>query len=119
MSAGNHNITLERTSQFLLSFQLTESGVPVSFVGYEAEMSIKTNYNDTEAWPGFDTLTVASDNITLDPTSGWVDIQVPTSVVEALPQKLKSGKWTFNLVLPSGEKVRQMQGDVLVSGGTL
>lgn len=109
MSAGKYTLKIEQGAYKSLSLTYKDAtGTPIDLTGYTARMQIRGYAESTTAWVS---LTSAS-GITLGTTDGAIDIELTSTQTSAIPD---SGFYDIELVAPSGEVNRILEGAVKLS----
>ena len=105
--AAEYNITINKNSDFVRSFQVKEDDQILDLTDYSVSGALKENYHAT-------TTTNFLANIA-DPLSGLFSISL-TDVVTA---DMDPGTWVYDIILtdPNGVKTRLLEGKAFVKQG--
>lgn len=109
MPAGKYTLRIEQGAYCARSLTYKDAdGVPVDLTGCTARMQIRDYIEDAEVKLSIST---ESGNITLGGTAGTIDIEILTAQTALLTT---DGYYDLELILPSGEVERILQGQVLL-----
>lgn len=112
MIAGKRNLVIERGVTLVrhLVARMKQSQEPLDLTGYTVRMMVREDYDSLE--PAID---ASTDNgkITLEPLLGIITITISDTETTALT--IESGVWDMEMVSPSGQVTRLVQGKVKVS----
>lgn len=112
MQPGNYDFTLIQGAHDGLTFQITESGVPLDLTGYTAEMQARVDYDK----PVVLSATMAN-RITIDPSLGKIAITFAPADTSAIVFKGPSIDciYAVELTSPAGIKSRVLEGTITIS----
>ena len=107
MPAGTHNFAIEQGATFFLSMTWRINLNPVNLTGYTARLKAKPSLHRVAVleW------TTQSGNISFNNELGVINLSMPAADTE----KLKAGKYIYDLEMVSGENVtRLLRGEITV-----
>jgi len=113
MAAANYDILIEQGATFLLNLRWKDSeGDGIDLLGYEARMQIRKSSQS----PTIE-LELTSDgsdqSITFGTDYGFISLEIDAVTTSQL--EIRRGVYDFELVSPTGEVTRLVQGSVTVS----
>ena len=109
MAAGNHNIIIDKGSDFAIQLTLEQNGAAVSLSGYSARAQLRTSRTATGNPVANFVCTILSPN-----TDGKIHVHLPNSNTS----NIAPGKYYYDLEIytPNDAVVtRLLQGDVTVT----
>lgn len=109
MTAGVHDITIEKGATFQLTVVYKLDDVVVDISGYSARMQVRRYYNSTTADVDIDD----SDYITITGAEGKLEIAIPPSITGAL--SYLCGVYDIEIESAGGVVTRLLQGEVTIS----
>lgn len=111
MTAATRDIVIEQGATFTFPLVYKDSNdVPVNLTGYTARMQVRRSKASTTAVL---TLTTENGSITLGGSAGTIDIVASAEDTAAIP--IKVGVYDLELVSPSGNVKRLIEGEVTIS----
>lgn len=106
-----YNLTIYQGANFSQQFTWTDTNnTPINLTGYTARMHARTSVN---APTPFLNLTSPSGGITLGGSAGTVTVALTAAATAAIDEVL--GVYDLELVAPSGDVTRFLQGTVTIS----
>ena len=110
MASNNYSMTIEQGSTFNLSLVIKDSAnVPLDLSGYSARMQIRPTTGSALL-----VLEVASDNLSIIPSAGMVNIKIPASITATLPPSINS--YDLELTSPTGDVMKVIKGKCRIEG---
>lgn len=89
---------------------------PVAFpAGTKARAHVRKKHGDAVAWLRLSTEALPGEGkITLDLTSGRIDLEIPDEASSALPVKKQTGVWDLEIVWADGDVCRLAMGKATI-----
>ena len=111
MAAGIYDIIIEQGADWRLVITWKDAeGVPVNLTGYTARMHMREKVEYATPFMSF---TTSDSSIVLGGAAGTIQIKASAAVTSTVTAK--EGVYDLELVAPSGDVVRFLEGLVIVS----
>lgn len=112
MAAGVYDIICEQGATFRKTFTwLDENEQPIDLTGCSARMQVRSSHKATTTWVSLTTAT--NGGLTITPLTGTIAVVISATVTATLP--VNKGVYDLEVVHPSGDVTRLMQGAFTVS----
>lgn len=105
--AATYNITIDKNSDFLRTFQIKEDDVILDIAGYTFTGALKENFQATTSTPFTTSIT--------DAPNGLFTLALTPAVTSAMD----SGNWVYDVVMTDtgGKRTRLFEGRAFVKQG--